>query len=238
MSNKIRLETIRHRVAIAGQVKDAQTEQVIPGAVVEIADMPESLKSKIDLLAGLYGDDWEKRVERPDRTRTRVDGYFYFQDLPDGKYTLTASLPGTGTRYSADPTIKTIPPGSDPESDQTEVEVSRDPETGAIAIPTVNFYFQPTALEGNVTNNSDDQAVVMAKVEIEGSGEYTFADNDGNYLLSGLEASRDTSSPRQVIVKVVAQGYQQETSQLVDLNQGQVTIQDFSLTRKNGVVNT
>ncbi|AOY81873.1 MULTISPECIES: hypothetical protein [Moorena] len=77
MSNKIRLEAIRHQVAIAGQVKDDQTQQVIPGAVVEIADMPDSFKSKLDLLAGLYGDDWEKRVERPDRTRTRVDGYFY-----------------------------------------------------------------------------------------------------------------------------------------------------------------
>ncbi|NEO37699.1 MAG: carboxypeptidase regulatory-like domain-containing protein [Moorea sp. SIOASIH] len=232
MSNQIRLEAIRHRVAIAGQVKDAQTQQVIPGAVVEIADMPESFKSKIDLLAGLYGDDWEKRVNGPDRTRTRVDGYFYFQDLPDGLYTLTASLAGAGTRYSDDPTIKTIPPGSDAESDQTEVQVSSDPETGAIAIPTVNFYFQPTALLGNVTN-SDDEAVVMAKVEIEGSGEYTFTDNDGNYLLSSLEGSRNTSSPRQVIVKVVAQGYQQETSQLVDLNQGQVTTHNFSVIRVN-----
>ncbi|WP_158069730.1 carboxypeptidase-like regulatory domain-containing protein [Moorena bouillonii] len=222
MSNKIRLEAIRHQVAIAGQVKDAQTKQVIPGAVVEIADMPESLKSKLDLLAGLYGDDWEKRVERPDRTRTRVDGYFYFQDLPDGSYTLTASLLGTGTRYSADPTIKTIPPDSDLESDDTEVQVSRDSD-GAIAIPTVNFYFQPTALKGNVTNSEDGEAVVMAKVEIEGSGEYTFTDNDGNYLLSSLEASTDKSSARPVKVKVVAQGYQKETSQLVDLNQGQVT---------------
>ncbi|WP_424094760.1 carboxypeptidase-like regulatory domain-containing protein [Moorena producens] len=223
MSNKIRLEAIRHQVAIAGQVKDAETKQVIPGAVVEIADMPESLKSKLDLLAGLYGDDWEKRVERPDRTRTRVDGYFYFQDLPDGSYTLTASLLGTGTRYSADPTIKTIPPGSNTESDDTEVQVSSDPETGADAIPTVNFYFQPTALKGNVTNSDDGEAVVMAKVEIEGSGEYTFTDNDGNYLLSSLEASTDKSSARPVKIKVVAQGYQKETSELVDLNQGQVT---------------
>lgn len=222
MSNKIRLEAIRHQVAIAGQVKDAQTKQVIPGAVVEIADMPESLKSKLDLLAGLYGDDWEKRVERPDRTRTRVDGYFYFQDLPDGSYTLTASLLGTGTRYSADPTIKTIPPDSDLESDDTEVQVSRDSETGADAIPTVNFYFQPTALLGKVTN-SDDEDVLMAKVEIEGSGEYTFTDNDGNYLLSSLEASTNPSTPRQVKVNVIAQGYQTLTSELVDLNQGQVT---------------
>ncbi|NEQ06262.1 MAG: carboxypeptidase regulatory-like domain-containing protein, partial [Moorea sp. SIO4E2] len=63
----------------------------------------------------------------------------------------------------------------------------------------------------------------------------TFTDNDGNYLLSSLEASRDKSSPRQVIVNVVAQGYQQETSQLVDLNQGQVTTHNFSLIRVNEV---
>jgi len=220
--NKIRLEAIHHRIAIVGQVKDAQTKQVIPGAVVKIANMPESFKSKLDLLASLYGDDWEKRVKRPDRTRTRVDGYFSFQDLPDGSYTLTASLLGTGTRYSADPTIKTILPGSNTESEDTEVQVSSDPETGADTIPTINFYFQPTALKGNVTN-SDDEAVVMAKVKIEGSGEYTFTDNNGNYLLSSLEASRDKLSPRQVKVNVVAQGYQTLTSELVDLNQGAVT---------------
>ncbi|NEP00807.1 MAG: carboxypeptidase regulatory-like domain-containing protein [Symploca sp. SIO2E9] len=237
MSNKIRLGQIHHQVVITGQVKDAQTKQVIAGAVVELDDMPPEFKSKLDTLAGLYGTDWEKRKQRPDRTRTRVDGYFYLQDLPDGQYTLTASLLNTGTRYSSNPTIKTIAAGSTAESDQTQVEVSRDPVTGAIARPTVNIYFQPTALSGKITN-SDNDPVVMAKVQIEGSGEYTFTDKDGDYLLSGLEASIDRLSPRQVKIKVVAQGYQEQTSELVSLNQGQlVSDKNFSLTRVNRVGN-
>lgn len=236
MSNKIRLGQIRHQVAIAGQVKDAQTKQVIAGAVVEIADMPPGFKSKLDTLAGLYGSDWERRSQRPDRTRTRVDGYFYLQDLPDGQYTLTASLLSTGTRYSSNPTIKTIAADSSVESDQTQVEVLRDPVTGAIARPTVNIYFQPTALSGNVTN-SDNDAVVMAKVQIEGSGEYAFTDKEGNYLLSGLESSSNQLIPRQIRIKVIAQGYQQQTSQLVNLSQGQVTNKVFSLAKVNRVGN-
>jgi hypothetical protein len=38
-------------------------------------------------------------AKRLDRTSTATDGYFHFLDLPDGDYTLIASLPGVGIRY-------------------------------------------------------------------------------------------------------------------------------------------
>jgi hypothetical protein len=38
-------------------------------------------------------------VERPDRHRTAADGHFRFLDLPNGQYTVTASLQRAGSRY-------------------------------------------------------------------------------------------------------------------------------------------
>lgn len=92
-------EQTKNRVAIAGQLSNAQTGEVIHRARVEITKMPDSFKNWLMLHAMQYGANWEIMVERPDRTQSAIDGHFHFLDLPDGDYTLTASLPGTGTRY-------------------------------------------------------------------------------------------------------------------------------------------
>jgi len=92
-------EQTKNRVAITGQIKDAETKLAIPGALVEISQMPEEFKNWLDLQALQYGKSWEKRLKRPDRTITATDGCFYFLDLPDGGYKLTVSLPSAGTRY-------------------------------------------------------------------------------------------------------------------------------------------
>jgi hypothetical protein len=74
-------EEVRHRVALAGQVTDAQTGKAVVGAQVRISAAPPAF------------------VGRPDRSDTAADGSFHFLDLPAGQYTLTVSLPGAGSRY-------------------------------------------------------------------------------------------------------------------------------------------
>lgn len=73
MSRWLTGEGIRHQVAIAGRVTDAETGKPIRGARVSLGSRPETI--------------------------TAADGHFHLLDLSPGEYTLQASLPGAGTRY-------------------------------------------------------------------------------------------------------------------------------------------
>lgn len=200
MSAWMKLDGIGRQVAIAGIVRNAQTRQGIAGVQVQITGMPAALRAKIDLLAQLYSADWDRRKERLDRTQTRPDGYFYFLDLPDGDYTLSADWPEAGTRYGR--------------SEPQNVTVSRDSEGEINNQDMLTIDLPPTSLKGKI-KDAEGQDVVMAKVRLEGSSEYTYSDGKGNYSLIGLEAS---DQPRKVHVNW---GYQSQVVEIV-LTKGQV----------------
>lgn len=202
-------EQTRNRVAIAGQLSNAETGQVIHRARVEITKMPDSFKNWLTLRAMQYGANWETMVERPDRTQTTIDGHFHFLDLPDGDYTLTASLPSTGTRYGAV---------------EKKVQVSRNGDR--IKLAAADIALPPTGIKGQITN-AENQPIVMAKVQVKGTEESTFSDSKGNYLLSGLEVSKV-----QYTVRFSAQGYQQ-CSPNIQLSQGQVKTLDIKYNKPN-----
>ena len=92
-------EQTKNRVAIAGQVRDAESKLAIAGALVEVSQKQGKFKNWLDLHALQYAKSWEKMVKRPDKTLTAVDGCFCFINLPDGEYTLSVSIPGTKTSY-------------------------------------------------------------------------------------------------------------------------------------------
>jgi len=208
-------EKIRHQVAIAGKVTDKETGQTIGGAIVEITEMPEPFKTKLALKALQYGADWETLPERPDRTRTAVDGYFYFVDLPDGNYTLTATLPGTSTRYDSAQTTAIVPSGDNEGKPKF----------------TANIDLPPSGIKGQI-KDPEGHSVRTAKVQIQGSGEYTFSNDEGKYLLSGLEAPKNKAQKRTVNVSVFAQGYQQGGGS-VQFGLGEVTEKDFPLNKSD-----
>ena len=83
-------ETLRRQIAIAGQVTDAATGKPIPGAQVQITQAPDSFLRKVNLRAKLHGNAWDNMTERVDRQETAADGAYFFLDLPDGDYTITA----------------------------------------------------------------------------------------------------------------------------------------------------
>jgi len=198
-------EVARHQVAIAGRVTDSQTNQTVRGAQVQIAAAPPEFITWLVNRAMQYGSHWRKLIERPDRTRTATDGHFHFVDLPDGQYTLAASLPDSGSRYGVA---------------QVTVAVSRDAQ-GRIVRAAADIALPPTALSGQITGQGG-AALVMAEVRVKGSGERTFSDAQGRYLLAGLEIGSRS-------VQVATQGYQ-PASQTVLLSQaGSVQTLNFTL---------
>lgn len=199
VSTFLKLEPTRHQVAIAGRVTDAQTGRALAGAQVAITAAPAAFTTWLQLKAKQYEARWDTMVERPDRTRTATDGHFHFIDLPAGQYTLTASLPGSGSRYgTAD--VKARVSLSRSRSDPDKITSA----TADIALP-------PTTLKGQVTAADAKQPLLLAEVRIQGSGERSFSDAQGNYLLVGLEVGTRT-------VQVSARGYK-ANSTTVQLSQ-------------------
>lgn len=201
-------EVVRHQVAIAGQVSDAQTGESIGRARVAITAAPAAFTDWLAIHARQYGERWTTMVQRPDRTLTAIDGHFHFLDLPDGQYTLVASLPDLGTRYG---------------TAQVIIDVSRDAQ-GDLVLATADMVLPPTTIEGRLTEQgvTPPVNVVMAEVRIKGSGEQVFSDDQGHYRLRGVETGERT-------VLVSAPGYQ-PAAQGVQLNQaGEEQTLDFTL---------
>jgi hypothetical protein len=205
---------IRHRVAIAGRVINAQTQQAIAGAQIKLSEMPDKYRSILKLKAMQYGvESWERM--RPDSTSSDQDGYYFFRDLPAGDYTLVASLPKSGTRYSSAPQSVTIAASS---------------ETNGVI--QVDLSLLPTGVQGKITAPENEKFI--AKVRIQGQNEYALTNGDGEYLLTGVEASQ-----QEVILVISASGYELNLSPdlyppKISLLQGQVlTEQNFQLKRKS-----
>lgn len=175
-------EQTRRQVAIVGRVTDGQTGQPLSNVRVTISAAPATFSTWLATHALQHGGQWATLEDRPDRVRTQADGRFHFLDLPDGDYTLTAALPELGTRYG---------------SGQEQATVARS--SGTITLAAKDIALPPTAIKGQITGRNSTP-VVLAEVRLKGSSTHTFSDNEGRYLLSGVQAGRQT-------VLVLAQGY-------------------------------
>ena len=217
------------QVAIAGRVLEGETEKAISGAMVEITAMPNKFQTILSLKALQYGSQWEKMSDRLDRQITASDGYFYFVDLPDGDYTLKASLPGSGTRYkNGEQKVKVDPPNKN--AIPTSI---KDIVKEIIPTTITDIVLEPTGIKGKITATDVDQPekeILNAKVQIQGSSESTLSDQKGNYRLLGLDAFK--SGKRNVTLIVSATGYQ-KVSQSVEINKGKISDQNFSLKPQN-----
>jgi hypothetical protein len=82
-------ETVHRKVAICGRASDADGRPV-PGVLVAITSGPKALHlpGESSALAAHGGGVLTKRLPH---TLSRLDGIFFFLDLPPGKYALHAS---------------------------------------------------------------------------------------------------------------------------------------------------
>jgi hypothetical protein len=200
-------EIVRHRVAVAGLIADALTDQALAGVRVEITSAPAAFASLLTLRARGAGSLWAGMEERPDRTRTAGDGHFHFLDLPAGAYTLVASLPAAGSRYGT----VTLP-----------LTLAAD-SLGNVILTHADMALPPTAVQGKVSGPAPGSAVPMAELSLNGSGERTWSDAQGGYLLSGIEAG-----PRVVLAS--ARGFNPKSQPVTLAQAGAVVILDLALT--------
>jgi hypothetical protein len=78
-------------VAIGGRVLDEKTKGPVSGAIVALTGVPEELKVRCAANVDAARQSGSKPIDRLDQTRTSIDGYYYFLDLPKGPYELRAT---------------------------------------------------------------------------------------------------------------------------------------------------
>jgi hypothetical protein len=223
----MKLQSTQHQVAIAGIVSDAETGDLISGAKVKLGHVSEAFNHWLVLKALPFADALNRdgRIQLNPTltlvqeqnalflvTYTALDGHYYFIDLPDGIYSLQVALPHLGTRYGTR-------------------QVENLNVAGAEAT-IANLSLPPTGIKGRILD-SDQNPIVMAKVQVEGNPVAVFSDRNGDYELTGLEVwQRDLASQSaRPGVTVSAQGYQSATSG-VWLSVGEMKSLDLTLTRK------
>ena len=204
-------QVLRRTVAIAGRVVDAGTGKPLGDAQVAITAMPPAFTKWLKFAAIPYGSRWGKMSERADRTRSRADGWFFFMDLPDGSYRLQASAPAFGRRFGRV---------------EEPAKISRD-AGGNIRMAIVKLALQPTMVLGKVTGPGKEPGVPLARVRVKGSGERSFTDTQGKFVVAGIEPGTRT-------LMVSAQGYRAESQVFTLAAPGESQTVNFTLRRENG----
>jgi hypothetical protein len=162
------------------------------------------------------------------RTKTTFEGWFYFTNLPAGIYQLEAALLDAERRYTKSQISVEINPEK-----LKNVNINDEQNVNVFdTINTVELKLKPTTLFGKITNADDNEAIGMARVEIQGTREHTVSSTEiikqsqgeWNYRLVAIEAS---NTPITVIVS--AKGYTRQQKQIY-LPTGEVKSLDFQLT--------
>ena len=202
----IRIE-VRHQAALAGQVVESHAQQPIAGAQVQVVSAPAGFMAMLALRQKQYGTAWDSLASRPDRTLAAPDGHFHFLDLPDGDYTLAASLPAGGSRYG---------------SVQGTATVKRD-GSGNLKPVILSLAVSSTTVQGKVTKQAGGDPIPVAAIRVQGSGETVYTVADGTFRLLAIEKGSRT-------INASAPGFQASSQVVVLANAGDTEVLNFALT--------
>lgn len=122
-------ETLRRQIAIAGQVTAAETGTAVPDVCVQITAAPEPFATRVHVQAKRAGS------QPLDRTNSRGDGSFFFLDLPDGDYTLTAWMPGRLPAYDPVMVASQVSRDADGRVQTAHLQCALPPFTGTAVLP-------------------------------------------------------------------------------------------------------
>ena len=151
---------------------------------------------------------------RLDLTLTAVDGLFYWLNLPQGEYSLIASVPSLKRRYGVSKKV-TI----------TVADLDKSHSIADLTLPSTN-------LIGKITHSTETKAepIILAQVQIKGSQESTFSNSQGEYILSELESSKRS---RTILVR--ARGYQAKEETVTLSQPGEQQTLNFELISQSGL---
>jgi len=211
----------RHRVALWGKVVDGLTQTPLAGAEVTITTRPSEFGRRLELLAAADREKWNRGEERPDKTRSRADGLFYFLDLPDGEYGLSAVLPNCGRRYAAAKHVAKVSRAALDECDR------RNAAGEKMQRMWVKLALQPTTVRGKVIDADRNTAIMLAEVRMKASGERTFSDIEGSFLLSPVQPATNRR-----ILQAFAQGYEPVEEEVAITAVGRSYDKDLKLKRR------
>jgi hypothetical protein len=200
-------DEIRHQAALAGQVVESHAQKPIPSAQVQVVAAPAGFMAMLALGQKQYGAAWDSLPARPDRALTALDGHFHFLDLPDGDYTIAASLPAGGSRYG------TV---------QGTATVKRD-GAGNLKPAILSMAVPSTTVQGKVTKQSGGDPIGMAAIQVQGSGETAYTVADGTFRLLAIEKGSRT-------INASAPGFQPSSQVVVLANAGDTQVLNFVLT--------
>jgi hypothetical protein len=195
----------RQQVAIAGRVTDELSGRPVEGARVELTAAPTGFSAWLALRALESGPGWDALPERPDRAGVGPDGHFHFLDLPDGKYTVTASHPQAGSRYGTVGASVTVPRSAD----------------GSIIRQAADLKLPPTAVTGKVTGPGSTPSA-MAEVRLRGSAGSALTDAQGTFILAPVEAGKQT-------LLVSARGFPEQPPKAIQTNTGKSVTANVTL---------
>lgn len=166
------MEQIYHKASIAGYITDAITQQAISGVEVEI-----------------IGQNLRPQDVR--KVQSHEDGFFHFLNIVAGEYQVSGLVPvDTLGRYGgAKKTHETL---KQPTFILPEIKVQYDADGRPILDPRSNVQLLPTRLFGQITRQDSNHPISYVSVQVRGSEIHTFADKDGKYSLSTLQAGKFT----------------------------------------------
>lgn len=215
--------TIRNKVAMVVYIQEGSSGTPVDSAEVVISSKAQPFTAQ---------------------ALSKPGGIYYFMDLAEGKYTVSASLPGQGSRYGS--VEKSVTVGKDcrfrggkhrhkgcflllgknrRKGKSRKAKKASEPTSGDIKLVSITMNLNSTTVTGKVRGlggGSRARGIVLAEVRIKGGQALAYTNSQGTYTLSDVEIGTRT-------LLFEAVGYESEEREITLTKAGETLTQNVVL---------